>query len=155
MAELSTMRLDGYLKIGDIPGDSERDGHEEEIRCHGVEFEMAAPHDPNSMARRGKVGFGLFTVIKHYDKSSPMLKMALWKNKLLGDVVFSVVRTIEEATADYIVVTLTDATVVSYSMKVEEDEGDLITDRISFAYKEIEFSYDDKDPQLMTVHVGA
>ena len=31
-------KLDGFLKIGDIPGASERDGHEEEIEVYGVEL---------------------------------------------------------------------------------------------------------------------
>ena len=49
------MKIDGFLKVPDIPGPSVRDGHEEEIEVHGMAFNMVAPHDPNSLSRRGRV----------------------------------------------------------------------------------------------------
>ncbi|MGI6853635.1 type VI secretion system tube protein Hcp [Mesorhizobium sp. 1B3] len=150
------MKLDGFLKVPDITGPSVRDGHEDEIEIHGIEFEMVAPHDPNSLSRRGRVALGVITFFKHYDKASPYLKQALFQNKKLDEVVFSARRTIEEATSDYLVITLTDASVVHYSMKPDQDEGenDLIEERIGFAYKTIKFVYDDKDEVEMDVHVG-
>ena len=39
------MKIDGFLKISDIPGASERSGHAEEIEIHGFDFRMKAPHD--------------------------------------------------------------------------------------------------------------
>ena len=83
------MKIDGFLKVPDIPGPSTRDGHEEEIEVHGVDYTMVAPHDPNSLSRRGRVALGMIKFIKHYDKSSPYLKKALFENKALDEVVFS------------------------------------------------------------------
>ncbi|ODT06073.1 MAG: type VI secretion protein [Mesorhizobium sp. SCN 65-20] len=148
------MKIDGFLKVPDITGPSERDGHEEEIEIHGVEFNMVAPHDPNSLSRRGRVALGVIVFIKHYDKSSPYLKQALFQNKKLDDVKFSARRTIEEASSDYLVIELTDASVISYDMKPSEEEPDLIEERVGFAYKKIKFVYDDSDEVEMDVHVG-
>lgn len=150
------MKIDGFLKVPDITGPSVRDGHEDEIEIHGVEFDMVAPHDPNSLSRRGRVALGVITFVKHYDKASPYLKQALFQNKKLDEVVFSARRTIEEATSDYLVITLTDASVVHYEMKPDPDpeEQDLLEERIAFAYKKIKFVYDDKDEVEMDVHVG-
>ena len=53
---------------------------------------------------------------KHYDMASPYLKKALFDNKPLDEVVFSARRTIEGETSDYLVVTLTDASVMKYEM---------------------------------------
>jgi type VI secretion system secreted protein Hcp len=148
------MKIDGFLKVPDISGPSERDGHEEEIEIHGVEFDMVAPHDPNSLSRRGRVACGKFTVKKDYDKSSPYLKQALFQNKKLDEVVFSARRTIEEASSDYLVVTLTDASIVNYVMKPSGDQPDLIEENVSFAYKKIKFVYDKDHEAEMDVHLG-
>jgi type VI secretion system secreted protein Hcp len=148
------MKIDGFLKVPDITGPSVRDGHEDEIEIHGVEFEMVAPYDPNSLSRRGRVSLGMINFIKHYDKSSPYLKKALFDNTLLGEVKFSARRTIEGETSDYLVVTLKEASVTQYTMKPSEDEPDLIEERVGFAYKNITFNYDDKDEVEMDVYVG-
>lgn len=148
------MKIDGFLKVPDIPGPSERDGHEEEIEVHGVEFDMVAPHDPNSLSRRGRVALGLIKFIKHYDMSSPYLKQALFQNKKLDEVVFSARRTIEEESSDYLVVTLTDASVVTYMMKPSDEDPDLIEEFVGFAYKKIKFVYDKDHEAEMDVHVG-
>ncbi|MBA9034713.1 Hcp family type VI secretion system effector [Rhizobium beringeri] len=148
------MKIDGFLKVPDITGPSVRDGHEDEIEIHGVEFEMVGPYDPNSLSRRGRVSLGMITFIKHYDKSSPYLKKALFDNTLLDEVKFSARRTIEGETSDYLVVTLKEASVTKYNMMPSEDEPDLIEERVGFAYKNITFNYDDKDEVEMDVYVG-
>lgn len=148
------MKIDGFLKVPDIPGPSERDGHEEEIEVHGVNFRMDAPHDPNSLSRRGRVALDMIVFTKYYDMSSPYLKKAVFDNTLLDEVVFSARRTIEGETADYLVVTLTDASVMKYEMSQAEDEPDLIEERVGFAYKKIKFVYDKDHEAEMDVHVG-
>lgn len=154
MPEESKTKIDGFLKVPDIPGPSERDGHEEEIEIHGVKFTMQAPHDANSLSRRGKVALDMITFTKYYDMSSPYLKKALFDNTLLDEVVFSARRTIEGETSDYLVVTLTDASVMKYLMSQSNEEPDLIEEEVGFAYKTIKFVYD-KDHEIeMNVHVG-
>ncbi|MEK1874165.1 MAG: type VI secretion system tube protein TssD [Rhizobium altiplani] len=148
------MKIDGFLKVPDITGPSVRDGHEEEIEVYGVEFEMVAPFDPNSLSRRGRVSLGMVNFIKHYDKSSPYLKKALFDNTPLDEVKFSARRTIEGETSDYLVITLKEASVTSYHMKPSADEPDVLEERIGFAYKNITFNYDDKDEVEMDVYVG-
>jgi type VI secretion system secreted protein Hcp len=147
-------KIDGFLKVPDIPGPSVRDGHDEEIEIYGVDYSMIAPHDPNSLSRRGRVSLGMIEFTKHYDMASPYLQKALFDNTLMGEVKFSCRRTIEGETSDYLVVTLTDASVVTYHMHPSPDEPDVIEDKVSFAYKTIKFNYDDKHEVEMDVHVG-
>jgi type VI secretion system secreted protein Hcp len=148
------MKIDGFLKVPDIPGPSVRDGHEEEIEVHGMAFNMVAPHDPNSLSRRGRVALDVIEFTKHYDMASPFLKQACFQNKLLDEVVFSARRTIENETSDYLVITLSDASVVKYFVSPSDDEPDLLEERVGFAYKVIKFNYDDKYEVEMDVHVG-
>ena len=153
MAESPT-RIDGFLKVPEIPGPSTRDGHEQEIEVFGVKYNLVAPHDPNSLSRRGRVACGMFEVRKHYDMSSPYLKQALFENKLFDEVVFSARRTIEGETSDYLVVTLKEASVVQYDLSDSASEPDVIEDKVAFAYKTIEFKYNDKEEAKLDVAVG-
>ena len=83
---MPTMKIDGFLKVPDIKGPSTRDGHDDEIEIHGVDYKMVAPYDPNSLSRRGRVSMGMIKFTKHYDKSSPYLAKALFENKALDEV---------------------------------------------------------------------
>lgn len=148
------MKIDGFLKVPDIKGASKRDGHDDEIEIHGMKFNMVAPHDANSLSRRGRVALGVIKFMKHYDMASPYLQKALFENKLLDEVVFSARRTIDGETSDYLVITLSDASVVEYDMQPDEENEDLIEDTVGFAYKTIKFVYDKDHEAEMDVHVG-
>jgi type VI secretion system secreted protein Hcp len=97
----------------------------------------------------------VLTIRKHYDKSSPYLAKALYDNTKLDEVVFTCRRTIEGETADYLVVTMTDASVINYNMHASEEEPDVIEDVVGFAYKTIKFVYDDDHEAEMNVATGA
>ena len=148
------MKIDGFLKVPDIKGPSKRDGHEDEIEVYGVDFQMKAPFDPNSLSRRGRVALGTIEFTKHYDMSSPYLEKALFENTLMDEVKFSARRTIEGETKDYLVITLKDASVTDYEMAASTTDPDLIEDKVSFAYKSINFNYDGEHEIEMDVHVG-
>lgn len=147
------MRIDGFLKVPDIKGPSVRDGHDDEIEIHGVDYKMVAPYDSNSLSRRGRVAMGAITFVKHVDKSSPYLTQALFENKALDEVKFSARRTIDSETKDYFVVTLTDASIMEYDLSNDSQNDDLLEERVSFAYKKIKFAYGD-DESEMDVYVG-
>jgi type VI secretion system secreted protein Hcp len=148
------MKIDGFLKVPDIPGSSERDGHVEEIEVYRVDFNMQAPYDPNSLSRRGRVTMDQIVFTKQYGKDSPYLKKALFDNTPLPEVVFSARRTIAGETSDYLVVTLTDASVMSYRVHPASDEPDVLEEEVGFAYHKIKFVYDKDDEIEMDVRVG-
>jgi type VI secretion system secreted protein Hcp len=153
-SSVNPMKIDGFLKVPDIPGASVRDGHEDEMEIFGVVFDMQAPHDANTLSRRGRVSLSTVKFRKHYDMGSPYLKKACFDNTLMDEVVFSARRTIEGETADYLVITLTDASVVSYAMSPSFTDPDLLEEEVAFAFKTIKFNYDDSHEIEMNVHVG-
>lgn len=148
------MKIDGFLKVPDIPGPSKRDGHDDEIEVYGVDFNMQAPYDPNSLSRRGRVALDMMVFTKHYDMSSPYLKKALFENTPLDEVVFSARRTIGGETSDYLVVTMTDASVMSYRVHPSADEPDVLEEDVGFAYHKVKFVYDTDHEIEMDVQVG-
>jgi type VI secretion system secreted protein Hcp len=141
-ATIRPMQVDGFLKVPDIPGDSRRNGHEDEMEVFAVAFEMEAPHDPKTSARRGRVSLSPVRFRKHYDSGSPFLKRACFQNKLFPEVVFTARRTVEGETDDYLTITLADASVVSYRLGPSPLEPALIGEEVAFAYSRIAVTYD-------------
>jgi type VI secretion system secreted protein Hcp len=136
------MKIDGFVKIPDIPGDSQREGHEDEIEIHGVTFGMEAPSERGGSVRRGRVSFDMVVVSKDYDRSSPSLKGALATSRHLSEVVLSLRRTIEGESSDYLVVTLADASVVKYDFAPAQDRDDVLVEHVGLAYRSVQFVYD-------------
>lgn len=151
----TAQKIDGYLKVPDIDGESERTGHEKEIIIYGIDFSMKAPYEPATHARLGRVALSTIKFTKNYDKSSPLLKFALYKNKKLDEVVFTGVRTVEESDLDYLKITLKEAFVMSYVMHTSPLGNGGIEDIFELSYKEIEIEYDGADPQTMNVATSA
>lgn len=148
-------KIEGYLKIPDITGHSERTGHEDEIIVYGIDFDIKAPYEPGTLARLGKVSLSTVKFTKNYDKSSPLLKMAVYKNKKLDEVVFTAIRTVEEKEREYLKITLREAFVMKYIMRPSPHQNGGIEDFVEFSYKEIEVEYDGADPQVMNVATSA
>ncbi|WP_163543352.1 Hcp family type VI secretion system effector [Occultella kanbiaonis] len=139
------MAIQGFLKIPGIPGASVRDGHEDEIEFHGIEFGMAAAQAPGGggvgAARVGRVTLEPIRVVKHYDVSSPALKQVLFRGGHVREAVFAMTRTVDGDTSDYLVVTLTDASVIGYDLR-PAPEPDLLEESITFTYRSVSFVYD-------------
>lgn len=148
------MKIDGFLKVPDIPGESQRTGHEDEMEIYGIEFDMQAPHDPNTRARRGRVALSEMFCTKNYDIGSVYLKQACFQNKLFDEVVITARRTIAGENNDYLVIKLKDASVTNYSVRPSPEDPDLLEERIGFAYKSVNFMYDSAHEVEMDVQIG-
>jgi type VI secretion system secreted protein Hcp len=135
------MAVDGFLTVPDIPGESQRRGHEDEIEVHGVSFAMATSGASGGGPRRGRTQLGPLTIAKDYDKSSPYLAKAFYDNERWDEVVLSVVRVADGDTRDYLVVRLVDASVMSYSF-ADADDADRLEERLTLSYRTIRFTYD-------------
>ncbi|GAB2603329.1 Hcp family type VI secretion system effector [Pseudactinotalea suaedae] len=139
------MAIDGFLQIDDIPGESRREGHEDEIEIHGIEFGLAAAGVAGRRAMpgtaTGRVELEPVRVAKHYDRSSPLLKQVLARSQRLEEAVISVRRTVEGETSDYLVVTLTEASVIGYDLH-PAPEDDVLEELVYLDYASISFRYE-------------
>lgn len=146
------MAIDGFLKIDDVPGESQRDGHEDEIEIHEVEFGMAAAATTGRRgmpgAAAGRVELEPFRVAKHYDRASPLLKQALARTQRFSEAVISVRRTVEGETSDYLVVTLSEASVVGYDLH-PAFEQDLLEEDVFLDYATATFRYLPEDLEVV------
>ena len=51
-------------------------------------------------------------------------------------------RTVEGDTRDYLLITLTDVAVVKYDLAPAQDRDDVLAEKVGFAYRSINFSYE-------------
>ena len=148
------MAIDGFLKVPDIAGASARMGHEGEIEVQGVVFAMEAPRDPGGLARVGRVRFDPVVITKRYDISSPHLAQALADNRRFDEVVIAIRQGADDAAADAMVVTLTDAVLTRFAFQPPAADTGVLDEQLAFAYGSIAFSSEGGPAITLPVSIG-
>lgn len=140
--------LTGYLKIPDIPGESERAEHEDEIDIHDIQWVISNPvqSDPTSGQRFsfGPVA-GEVKASKYLDKSTPLLMEACAKGTYLDSVVITVRKDSGEAHLDYLIITMNRVLVTSIETLGSAEDG-RIMENLSLNYGSVEMSYTRQNP---------
>ena len=147
------MAIDGFLKVPDIAGASARVGHEGEIEVQGVVFAMEAPRDPGGW-RVGRVRFEPVVITKRYDVSSPLLAQALANNRRFDEVVIAIRRGADDAAADAVVVTLTEAVLTRFVFQPATDDAGVLDEQVAFAYGSIVFASEGGPAIALPVSIG-
>lgn len=110
------MAFSGYLKIEDIPGESKRADHEDEIVISAFSWGVSRAAFRNSGGQResGLADIQSLQVSKDYDASSPYLALACIKAKNLGETVMTLRKDQGDAHSDYLTITMTNTLVENY-----------------------------------------
>ncbi|YCM42662.1 type VI secretion system tube protein Hcp [Verrucomicrobiaceae bacterium 227] len=145
MFALSPLGLDaninGYLKIDDIPGESTRADHEDEIDVHGIQWKIEADASSAGSGRvRGKAVVGPLKIAKFVDASSPYLALASMQGKSLPEIILAVRGADGAASLDYLTITLTNVRVDSYEIKTTEGDAKP-SEEVSFSFERIKYKY--------------
>ena len=130
-----------YMKLGDIKGESQDDGHKDWIIIESFSHEMSAPRNGATGAtrRRGSASIGDFVVSKEIDKSTPKLQEALVTGKVLPELNFELTRDFEEGRQAYLQYELKNVLVSSY--QISGDADDRPTEEVAFNFEEIKVTY--------------
>jgi len=132
----------GYLKIGDIKGESSGDKtHDGWIEIQSFSFGASSSAGAVAGERSaGKSSFSDFSITKEIDKSSPKLFELVASGERIQDVTFELTTSGgTEKPVPYMTITLKDAIVSSYS--VGGSEGTTPTESVSLNYGAIKFNY--------------
>ena len=78
----------GYLKIGDIKGESTDKGHEEWVEIISWSFGADRPIDPLTSRARGNITYEPIVIRKRIDKATPLLFTNLAQGKVEKDAIF-------------------------------------------------------------------
>jgi type VI secretion system secreted protein Hcp len=141
----SAMPLTAYLKIPDIPGESQRAGHEDEIDIHDIQWgiERMGSVTVAHGRRRTRTEMSPLRVRKYYDASSPYLALAVETGQVFDEVVVSVRKDSGDAHLDYLIITMVNVIVSSYgfSTEHENDPGGRLTEAVAFEFEHVTLAY--------------
>lgn len=131
----------GYLKIDDIPGESDRAGHEDEIVISSFSWGANRASFRNSGGQResGLAELAPLSMSKDYDSSSPYLALACIKAKNLGEVVMTLRKDQGDEHSDYLTITITNTIVENY--QTSGGGGGNPVDSLTLGYDTIKIKY--------------
>lgn len=128
----------GYLKIGDIKGESTERGHKDWIVIEsvrqGLEQQQAAT---GTTRRRGSVVLNDLVITKKLDKATPKLMEICAKGQVLPEMVLDMV----DNGRVYYKLTLNDVKISSIQTESICDPGCKLVDEVSISYSKITWEY--------------
>jgi type VI secretion system secreted protein Hcp len=137
------MAVDIYLTIPGILGESMAAGFVGSILAQSFSWGIGNPINPGSSgAGSGKAQFSDVSVVKNFDRASPLLMRALAEGIHLPKIVLSFVRTGRD---NGIFLTYEFVTVFVTSLQ-DSASGELPTEALSFAYEEVIVTYHAQNP---------
>lgn len=138
----------GYLKIGDIKGESTDDGHKDWINLLSVSQSIDRPSSSEKSKRsHSSATFGDIVLVKEVDASTPKLQEAIAKGTYFPEVQIDFTSdTSEDRRIPYLQWELKNARITSYSFS--GSAGDVVpVDQISLNFEEIKVTYTKIDPR--------
>jgi type VI secretion system secreted protein Hcp len=145
----SPAAVDVFLKIPDIPGESEDADHRDEIDIESFSWgtSVSVGRD-DSGNTTGLSRLGEIVVRKNEDAASHELTHVVQQNAVLPEVVLSVRAAGGAGEAKYFRMTLTDARVVSISPGAA---GDVPTEEVTFTFQRVTWTLPGRAPVAGTV----
>lgn len=140
------MPLTGYLKIDDIPGESQRVDHEGEIDISDITWGIDRP-DRSPAVRggraRSRAAVADLVCRKVYDASSPYLARAALDGRSFDEAVVTIRRDSGDAHLDYLTLSLRDVVVSSYAILGTDTpaSGDLLHETIGLRAERVTVLY--------------
>ena len=136
------MSGDMFLKLDGIDGESQKDGHKDEIE---IETFSWGESNPTSFVHGGGGGVGKVQIqdvhfTKTMDKASPKLYQVCASGKHIPKALVTI-RKAGEHPVDFLKITLSDVMVSSVSLQDHSAGGALANESISLAYAKIEGEY--------------
>lgn len=141
------MSGDIFLEIDDAKGESEKDGHKEQIEIYSVSWGAS---NPTSFALGGGGGVGKVSVssisfTKAMDKASPKLYNFCCNGKHLPKAIIHF-RKAGEKPQEYLKITLTEVMIESFSLS-DSSGAELPHESFSIAFAKIEGEYSPQDKE--------
>lgn len=130
----------GYLKLGDIKGESNDNHHKDWIEIASFSQAMHRPDmGEGATRRRGAAVMEDLKCVKELDKSSPLLARALLTGEVIPEAELELTRGEEKAV--YLKIKLTNVLVTSYSVNGSAAGNEVPMEEVSFNYEKVEWTY--------------
>jgi type VI secretion system secreted protein Hcp len=135
------MAIDSFLKITEIPGESQDKQFTNQIEVLSFSFGSSMPANVSGGGLgAGKVTISDFTVVKRVDKGTPKFFGSACAGTHLQSIVFSLRKAGGGTSGGYVYLTftLTDAIVTQFHIS---GSGDTTTETVSLAFAQIKIEY--------------
>ncbi|MFD1343680.1 Hcp family type VI secretion system effector [Litorisediminicola beolgyonensis] len=133
------------MKIGDIPGESQRVDHEEEIDIHDIQWniEQGSAAQVGRGRARARAQVDAIYLKKFADAASVYLALACMQGKSFPDMVLSVRKDSGEAHLDYLTITMENVTISKYEVigVGEEEGGQMIEECLGLVFENVIYKY--------------
>ncbi|MDQ8199226.1 type VI secretion system tube protein Hcp [Pelagicoccus enzymogenes] len=135
--------LTGYLKIPDIPGESQRAEHEDEIDIHGISWGVQAQAaDDGSGRTRARAEVSAITLKKYYDASSPYLFLSAAQGKSFDEITITFIRSNPDSGSfPYLTITLSNCVVTNYQVTGGTSVDDKQSEEVGLSFETINIKY--------------
>ncbi|MEL7497425.1 MAG: type VI secretion system tube protein Hcp [Planctomycetota bacterium] len=139
----------GYLKLGDIKGNSQDANHKEWIEVMTISQSVNRNINPTSKPRdalsKSQVHVGAIEFQKNADESSPELVAAVCEGRVFPEVTIDLVRVSGSGNEVFYQWVLTDAYIIDYGVHGQSLGSIDTTENLAIAYSEIKWSFKKKD----------
>ena len=139
-----TTAASGFLKIGDIKGESTDNAHKDWIIIESFS-QGQSRSDGVGPRGSGHVIFTDITIAKELDKSSPKIAEAVANGKHFSQVDLELTRSTDSGRVTYYAYELTNVLVTSYSISGSGQSEDVPVENFSLNFEEIKVTYTEYD----------
>jgi type VI secretion system secreted protein Hcp len=136
--------MPAYIKLPDIDGEVEEQGHEKWIEVDSVSlpiFRSITQGAKGAQRRSGETSLGDFVVVKEWDSSSTKLAQAVANGVHMDEVVVHLTSTINDKNVTNMEIKLSDVIMTGYSFMGTATQQPVPTEQITMNYTEIEWNY--------------
>ncbi len=144
------MSMDMFLKVDGIDGESQGDGHTNEIDVNSFSFGVAITGGMMTYTggggTAGKAEFQEVHIDKYVDKATPTLIQHCASGVHIANATITVRKASGANKIDFYIVKFTDLIISSFSNSGGVND-DRMSENITFNYQKIEFSYQPQDHQ--------
>jgi type VI secretion system secreted protein Hcp len=133
---------DFFMKLGDIKGEAMSPGHEEWIKIESFSWGESSRIQPSSGQPSGKRQHKPLTCTKVLDKSSPKIMEGCSEGTMYNEVKIELLSSDPTGRLEpYLIITMQDVIISSYSISGSGDADDRPTEEIAFTYQKITWTY--------------
>ena len=132
-----------FMKLGDIKGESQVEGHEGAI---DIESWSWGETNTGTAGHGGGAGSGKvlpqdLNIIKATDRGSPLIMQAGAEGEVFRTAVLIMTRDSSEGQQDYLIITMENVMVSSYQINGSGDDGSIPTESVSLNFQKLEMKY--------------
>jgi len=140
------MALECFLKLGDIKGESVKDGHKDEIEVLAWSWGMSQSGTTHmgTGGGAGKVNVQDISFTHYVDKGSPTIIQACCKGNHYPEATLTMRKAGGGSPLEYVVIKLSDVIITSVSTGGSGGE-DLLTENVTLNFAKFEYSYQPQD----------